>query len=64
MSIQDKNPVTELSSAQLTQDETETPSALESTKKPFIEPAVSVPLDVLEATAFFQGSAALDIADV
>lgn len=24
-------------------------------KKPFIEPAVSVPVDVLEATAFFQG---------
>ena len=24
-------------------------------KKPFVEPAVSVPVDVLEATAFFQG---------
>ena len=24
-------------------------------KKPFIEPVVSVPVDVLEATAFFQG---------
>ena len=24
-------------------------------KKPFIEPTVSVPVDVLEATAFFQG---------
>jgi len=24
-------------------------------KKPFVEPMVSVPVDVLEATAFFQG---------
>jgi hypothetical protein len=24
-------------------------------KKPFVEPVVSVPVDVLEATAFFQG---------
>ena len=24
-------------------------------KKPFVEPIVSVPVDVLEATAFFQG---------
>ena len=24
-------------------------------KKPFVEPLVSVPVDVLEATAFFQG---------
>ena len=24
-------------------------------KKPFVEPEVSVPVDVLEATAFFQG---------
>jgi hypothetical protein len=30
-----------------------------STKKPFVEPAVSVPQDVLEATAFFQGSAGI-----
>ncbi len=26
-----------------------------SDKKPFVEPTVSVPVDVLEATAFFQG---------
>ena len=25
------------------------------TKKPFVEPEVSSPVDVLEATAFFQG---------
>ena len=24
-------------------------------KKPFVEPVISVPVDVLEATAFFQG---------
>lgn len=35
-----------------------------SEKKPFVEPAVSLPQDVIEATAFFQGSAALDIADL
>ena len=32
-------------------------------KKTFVEPQVSLPTDVLEATAFFQGSAALDVAD-
>ena len=63
MSRQEKNPVAELSSAQTKQDEGATPQASESTKKPFVEPVVSVPLDVLEATAFFQGSAALDVAD-
>jgi hypothetical protein len=42
----------------------ETPLPLDPTKKAFIEPAVSVPLDVLEATAFFQGSASLDLADI
>ncbi len=61
MTRQDKNPVTELASAQPAQEETETPRALEPTKKPFIEPVVSLPLDVLEATAFFQGSAVLDV---
>lgn len=43
--------MTELTSAQPNDGETE------STKKPFVEPVVSVPQDVLEATAFFQGSA-------
>lgn len=27
-------------------------------KKPFVEPVISVPVDVLEATAFFQGPTA------
>ena len=29
-------------------------SGQESTKRPFIEPEISSPVDVLEATAFFQ----------
>lgn len=33
-------------------------------KKPFLEPTVSVSLNILDATAFFQGSAALDAVDV
>lgn len=33
-------------------------------KKPFIEPTLSVSLNILDATAFFQGSAALDAVDV
>jgi len=28
----------------------------EATRKPFVEPEVSCPVDVLEATAFFQGT--------
>lgn len=33
-------------------------------KKPFVEPAVSVPVDVLEATSFFQGETTIDTSDV
>ena len=55
---------TELSQAQSKQDEASAKQALDRVKKPFVEPVVSIPLDVLEATAFFQGSAALDIGDV
>ena len=51
LSRQDNTPMTELSTAQPNDGETVT------TKKPFVEPAVSAPQDVLEATAFFQGSA-------
>ena len=29
---------------------------LNETKKPFVEPAISVPVDVLEATTFFQSA--------
>lgn len=31
-------------------------------KKPFVEPTVKQPLNLLDVTAFFQGSAALDTA--
>ena len=33
-------------------------------KKPFLEPTLSVSLNILDATAFFQGSAALDAVDI
>ena len=32
-------------------------------KKPFLEPTVSVSLNILDATAFFQGSGGIDAAD-
>ena len=59
MSRQEKTVATEPSGAQLKQDEVSTAQALDSMKKPFVEPSVSVPLDVLEATSFFQGSGAI-----
>ena len=64
MSRNENNPVTEFSSAQSGQEGAAAPQELEPARRPFVEPVVSVPLDVLEATAFFQGSAALDVADV
>ncbi|HEV2765289.1 MAG TPA: hypothetical protein VGV38_20060 [Pyrinomonadaceae bacterium] len=33
-------------------------------KKPFVEPAVSVPVDVLEATSFFFQDTTIDTSDV
>lgn len=33
-------------------------------KKPFLEPTVSVSLNILDTTAFFQGSAAIDAVDI
>lgn len=53
MNTQNSNPVNE----QLEQIE-RSESALaqpKQEKRPFVEPLVSVPVDVLEATAFFQG---------
>jgi len=35
-------------------EDTPRPSALAAGKKQFVEPAVSFPIDVLEATTFFQ----------
>lgn len=63
MSSKENTPVTELSSARLPEDaDAAAPAALDSARKPFVEPAVSVPLDVLEATAFFQSSASAEVA--
>ena len=43
----------------------ETPdAAVQPSKKPFVEPEISLPLEVLEATQFFlQASGAADAAD-
>ena len=54
MNTKNSNPVNE----QLEQMERSSEGALKQPaqeKKPFVEPVVSVPVDVLEATAFFQG---------
>jgi hypothetical protein len=64
LSREETNPVTELASAQSSQEGAVRSQEPNAARKPFVEPAVSVPLDVLEATAFFQGSAALDTGDV
>lgn len=32
-------------------------------KKPFLEPSISVSLNILDVTAFFQGTAAFEAAD-
>jgi hypothetical protein len=54
-------PTSETSAASL--DEGEEQTTVKKGKKPFLEPTLSVSLNVLDATAFFQASAALDIAD-
>jgi hypothetical protein len=51
--------MSELTSAQSSQGDGVASCEPDSTRKPFVEPVVSVPQDVLEATAFFQGSAAI-----
>ena len=50
---QDNTPMTELAAERPNDGEAE------PTRKPFVEPVVSVPQDILEATAFFQGSAGI-----
>jgi len=49
-------------SAALNEDEEQT--AVKKGKKPFIEPTVSISLNILDATAFFGGSAAIDSTDI
>lgn len=53
MNTKNSNPVNE-QLEQLERGESVTSQPIQE-KKPFVEPAVSVPVDVLEATAFFQG---------
>ena len=63
MNTKNSTPVSE-QWEQIKQGENALPQ-LAQVKKPFVEPVVSVPVDVLEATAFFQSSApALVIEDV
>lgn len=63
MSPQDETkPMNETSAATLNEGEEQT--VVKTGKKPFLEPTVSVSLNILDATAFFQGSAALDTADI
>ena len=52
MNTQNTNPVSE----QLTEqtERSEQPLISKAEKKQFVEPVVSVPVDVLEATTFFQ----------
>lgn len=63
MSSKENIPATETTPSRLKQDGAAVAATpeIDSARKPFVEPAVSVPLDVLEATAFFQSSAALDV---
>ena len=54
-------PTSETSAATLKDGEQQT--VVKNGKKVFLEPTISISLNVLDATAFFQGSAALDAAD-
>ncbi len=60
-----KNEVTQETEiwAQVTPEATGTsaPQTSAPNKKPFVEPAVKQPANLLDVTAFFQGSAALDV---
>lgn len=51
--VLDRDPVNENSSNKQLET-TEGVSQVSDLKKPFVEPVISVPADVLEATAFFQ----------
>lgn len=59
---EETKPMSETSAATLNEGEEQT--AVKTGKKPFLEPTVSASLNILDATAFFQGSAALDVADL
>jgi hypothetical protein len=53
-----------LESATEQADQPETPSPRSESKKPFIEPIVSTPIDVLEATSFFLQQSSTDTSDL
>ena len=62
MSPQDEpNLLNDTSADTLSEGEEQTVEA--TGKKPFLEPTVSISLNILDATAFFQGSVALDVTD-
>ena len=54
MTKQQTNPTGQPSEQTQKQQESFAQTAAPAEKKPFVEPAVSVPADVLEATALFQ----------
>jgi hypothetical protein len=58
----DTKSMTETSAATTNQGEEQT--VVKTGNKPFIEPTISVSLNILDATAFFQGSAGIDAADL
>ena len=62
MNEMNNRPTLESVSEQLEQRESALP--VETGKKQFVEPVVSVPVDVLEATSFFQVASSLDTSDV
>ena len=45
-------------------EQPETPSPRSDSKKPFVEPIVSTPIDVLEATSFFLQQSSTDTSDL
>jgi hypothetical protein len=47
---------TEIVNAEQSSDTGETTASVAENKKPFVEPEVSFPIDVLEATTFFQAT--------
>lgn len=59
---EETKPPIETSPATLNEGEEQT--IVKKSKKRFIEPTVSVSLNILDVTAFFQGTAAFEAADV
>ncbi|MFL6227559.1 MAG: hypothetical protein ACJ741_02135 [Pyrinomonadaceae bacterium] len=62
MNKQQNSPAGEQATESVERPENLLPSP--GTKKQFVEPIVSVPVDVLEATSFFQTATTIDTSDV